>query len=77
MKGRNNTDYRVPVFKPKVPDTNRQEYDVKYVDKQSKSRRNVVTMQSESAPSIKPTRKQGTELEASDKSIPDVTFDFI
>ena len=32
MKGRNNTDYRVPVFKPKVPDTNRQEYDVKYVD---------------------------------------------
>ena len=73
MKGRNNTDYRVPVFKPKVPDTNRQEY----VDKQSKSRRNVVTMQSESAPSIKPTRKQGTELEASDKSIPDVTFDFI
>jgi len=26
MKGRNNTDYRVPVFKPKVPDTNRQEY---------------------------------------------------
>ena len=34
-------------------------------------------MQSESAPSIKPTRKQVTELEAGDKSIPDVTFDFI